>query len=73
MKIEEGMVEKKQGEVLKNKGEKVRYLKKVKDMEGLENVREYVEEGIGKKDDKNSVKYIMDNMGLKGEEKKDKI
>lgn len=51
----------------------MRYLKKVKDMEGLENVREYVEEGIGKKDDKNSVKYIMDNMGLKGEEKKDKI
>ncbi len=73
LKIAAGMVEPTSGEVFKHPGATVRYLPQVPDMEGFANVRAYVEAGLGPTDDPHRVTYLLDHLGLTGEEKPDHL
>ncbi len=69
LKIAAGMVEPTSGEVFRHPGATVRYLPQVPDMEGYASVRAYVEAGLGPADDPHRVTYLMEHLGLTGEEK----
>ncbi len=69
LKIAAGMVEPTSGEVFRHPGATVRYLPQVPDMEGYASVRAYVEAGLGPADDPHRVTYLMEHLGLSGEEK----
>ncbi|WP_163597313.1 ATP-binding cassette domain-containing protein, partial [Klebsiella pneumoniae] len=61
------------GEVFRHPGVTVRYLAQAPDMEGFANVRDYVEAGLGPADDLYRVSYILEHLGLTGEEKPDNL
>ncbi len=69
LKIAAGMVEPTSGETFRHPGATVRYLPQVPDMEGFATVRAYVEAGLGPADDPHRVTYLMEHLGLTGEEK----
>ncbi|MFK4825323.1 ABC-F family ATP-binding cassette domain-containing protein [Paenochrobactrum sp. BZR 588] len=68
LKIAAGMVEPTSGEVYKHPGATVRYLAQSPDMDGFANVRAYVEAGLGPTDDPHRVTYLLEHLGLTGEE-----
>ncbi|MBB6261316.1 ATP-binding cassette subfamily F protein uup [Paenochrobactrum gallinarii] len=68
LKIAAGMVEPTNGEVFKHPGATVRYLAQSPDMDGFANVRAYVEAGLGPIDDPHRVTYLLEHLGLTGEE-----
>lgn len=69
LKIAANMVEPTSGEVFKHPGATVRYLPQVPDLDGFANVRSYVEAGLGPADDPHRVTYLLEHLGLTGEEK----
>jgi len=73
LKIAAGMVEPTSGEVFKHPGATVRYLPQVPDLDGFANVRAYVEAGLGPADDPHRVTYLLEHLGLTGEEKPDHL
>lgn len=73
LKIAAGMVEPTSGEVFKHPGATIRYLPQVPDMEGYANVRAYVEAGLGPADDPHRVTYLLEHLGLTGEETPDHL
>lgn len=73
LKIAAGMVEATSGEVFKHPGATVRYLPQVPDMDGFANARAYVEAGLGPTDDPHRVTYLLEHLGLTGEEKPDHL
>lgn len=73
LKIAASMVEPTSGEVFKHPGATVRYLPQVPDLDGFANVRAYVEAGLGPADDPHRVTYLLEHMGLTGEEKPDHL
>ncbi|WP_288192985.1 ABC-F family ATP-binding cassette domain-containing protein [uncultured Phyllobacterium sp.] len=73
LKIAAGFITPTDGEVFRHPGVTVRYLAQAPDMEGFANVRDYVEAGLGPADDLYRVSYILEHLGLTGEEKPDNL
>ncbi|MFU0504930.1 ABC-F family ATP-binding cassette domain-containing protein [Pseudaminobacter sp. NGMCC 1.201702] len=68
LKIAAGMVEAQDGEVFRQPSATIRYLPQMPDMDGFANVRAYVEAGLGPADDPYRATYLMEHLGLTGEE-----
>jgi ATP-binding cassette subfamily F protein uup len=69
LKIAAGLVEPQDGEVFRQPTATVRYLPQMPDMEGFASVRAYVEAGLGPADDPHRATYLMEHLGLTGEER----
>jgi ATP-binding cassette subfamily F protein uup len=68
LKIAAGLVEPTDGEVFRHPSVTVRYLPQVPDLEGFTTVRAYVEAGLGPADDPHRATYLMQHLGLTGDE-----
>ncbi|MEZ5784079.1 MAG: ATP-binding cassette domain-containing protein [Rhizobiaceae bacterium] len=68
LKIAAGLVEPTDGEVFRHPSATIRYLPQVPDMEGYATVRAYVEAGLGPADDPYRATYLLEHLGLTGEE-----
>jgi ATP-binding cassette subfamily F protein uup len=68
LKIAAGLVEPQDGEVFRQPSATIRYLPQMPDMEGFGSVRAYVEAGLGPADDPYRATYLMEHLGLTGEE-----
>ncbi|MBI0170410.1 ATP-binding cassette domain-containing protein [Bartonella sp. W8152] len=73
LKIAAGLVEPTDGEIFRHPSATIRYLPQTPDLEGFKNVRAYVEAGLGPLDDVHRVSYMLDHLGLTGEEKPDQL
>jgi ATP-binding cassette subfamily F protein uup len=73
LKIAAGMVEPQDGEVFRQPSATIRYLPQMPDMEGFASVRAYVEAGLGPADDPYRATYLMEHLGLTGEENPDDL
>jgi ATP-binding cassette subfamily F protein uup len=73
LKIAAGLVEAQDGEVFRHPSATVRYLAQMPDMDGFETVRAYVEAGRGPADDPHRVTYLIEHLGLTGEEHPDTL
>jgi len=73
LKIAAGMVEAQEGEVFRQPSATIRYLPQMPDMDGFANVRAYVEAGLGPADDPYRATYLMEHLGLTGEESPDRL
>jgi ATP-binding cassette subfamily F protein uup len=69
LKIAAGLVEPQDGDVFRHPAATVRYLPQEPDMDGYASVRAYVEAGLGPADDPHRATYLMEHLGLSGEEK----
>jgi ATP-binding cassette subfamily F protein uup len=68
LKIAAGLIEPQDGEVFRQPTATVRYLPQMPDMDGFATVRAYVEAGLGPADDPHRATYLMEHLGLTGEE-----
>ena len=68
LKIAAGMVEPQDGEVFRQPGTTVRYLPQEPDWQGFRTVRAYVEAGLGPADDPYRATYMIESLGLTGDE-----
>jgi len=68
LKIAAGLVEPQDGEIFRQPSATVRYLAQMPDADGFATVRAYVEAGLGPADDPHRVTYLLDHLGLTGEE-----
>ncbi|MDW6021968.1 ABC-F family ATP-binding cassette domain-containing protein [Mesorhizobium sp. BAC0120] len=68
LKIAAGLVEPQEGEVFRHPSVTVRYLPQEPDFEGFATVRAYVEAGLGPSDDPHRATYLLDHVGLTGDE-----
>ncbi len=68
MKIAAGMVEPQAGEVFRHPSATIRYLEQAPDFGGFSTVRAYAEAGLGPGDDPYRVTYLLEHLGLGGEE-----
>jgi len=68
LKIAAGMIEPQDGEVFRQPSATVRYLPQIPDMDGFASVRTYVEAGLGPADDPYRAAYLLENLGLTGDE-----
>jgi ATP-binding cassette subfamily F protein uup len=68
MKIAAGMVEPQSGEVFRHPSATIRYLEQAPDFEGYATVQSYAESGLGPGDDPYRVTYLLEHLGLSGEE-----
>jgi len=69
LKIAAGFTEPTAGEIFRHPSATVRYLPQAPDMAGFASVRAYVEAGLGPADDVYRVSYLLEHLGLSGEEK----
>src|SRR5690606_30174879 len=68
LKIAAGMVEAQDGEIFRQPSATIRYLHQEPDIEGYETVRAYVEAGLGPADDAYRAIYLIESLGLTGDE-----
>ena len=68
MKIAAGMVEAQSGEVFRHPNATIRYLEQAPDFAGYKTVQAYAEAGLGPGDDPYRVTYLLEHLGLTGEE-----
>ncbi|WP_377293555.1 ABC-F family ATP-binding cassette domain-containing protein [Rhizobium sp. SG2393] len=68
MKIAAGMVEAQSGEVFRHPASTIRYLHQAPDFDGFETVAAYAESGLGPGDDPYQVTYLLEHLGLTGQE-----
>ena len=73
LKIAAGLVEAQEGEVFRHPSATIRYLAQMPDMEGFATVRAYVEAGRGPADDPHRVTYLIEHLGLTGDEHPDTL
>jgi ATP-binding cassette subfamily F protein uup len=73
LKIAAGQVEAQDGEVFRQPSATIRYLPQAPDMEGFDTVAAYVEAGLGPADDPYRATYLMENLGLTGQERPDDL
>ena len=73
LKIAAGLVEAQEGEVFRHPSATIRYLAQMPDMEGFDTVRAYVEAGRGPADDPHRVTYLIEHLGLTGDEHPDTL
>ncbi len=69
LKVAAGLVEAQDGEIFRQPSATIRYLSQAPDLDGFANVRAYVEAGLGPADDPYRATYLMESLGLTGEEK----
>ncbi|MGF9565821.1 ABC-F family ATP-binding cassette domain-containing protein [Neorhizobium sp. BT27B] len=68
MKIAAGIVEAQSGEVFRHPSATIRYLEQAPDFGGYTTVQAYAESGLGPGDDPYRVTYLLEHLGLTGEE-----
>ena len=68
LKIAAGQVEAQAGEIFRHPSATIRYLPQAPDFEGFTSVRAYAEAGLGPSDDPHRVTYLLDHLGLTGDE-----
>jgi ATP-binding cassette subfamily F protein uup len=68
LKIAAGLVEAQDGEIFRQPSATVRYLHQEPDTEGFTTVRAYVEAGLGPADDPYRAAYLIESLGLTGDE-----
>src|SRR5690606_26832209 len=68
LQIAAGMVEAQDGEIFRQPSATIRYLPQEPDMEGFASVRAYVEAGLGPAEDVDRAAYLIENLGLTGDE-----
>nr|CAD6431321.1 ABC transporter ATP-binding protein [Rhizobium sp. Q54] len=68
MKIAAGMVEPQSGEVFRHPASTIRYLEQAPDFAGYATVQAYAEAGLGPGDDPYRVTYLLEHLGLTGDE-----
>ncbi len=68
MKIAAGLVEAQSGEVFRHPSATIRYLHQAPDFDGFSTVQAYAEAGLGPGDDPYRVTYLLEHLGLTGEE-----
>lgn len=68
LKIAAGLAEATDGEIFRHPGATIRYLPQAPDMENFDTVAAYVEAGLGPADDHYRVHYLLDHLGLRGNE-----
>jgi len=73
LKIAAGLVEPQDGKIFRQPSATIRYLPQVPDMDGFANVRAYVEAGLGPADDPYRATYLLDHLGLTGEESPEQL
>ncbi len=69
LKIAAGLAEAQDGEIFRQPTATIRYLPQAPDMDGFATVRTYVEAGLGPADDPYRATYLLEHLGLTGEEK----
>ena len=73
MKIAAGLVEAQSGEVFRHPSATIRYLEQAPDFNGYDTVQAYAEAGLGPGDDPYRVTYILEHLGLTGQEHPDSL
>ncbi len=73
LKIAAGLIEPQDGKVFRHPSATVRYLPQMPDMEGFATTRAYVEAGLGPADDPHRATYLLEHLGLSGDEKPDEL
>ena len=73
MKIAAGMVEPQSGELFRHPSATIRYLEQAPDFDGYSTVQAYAEAGLGPGDDPYRVTYLLEHLGLTGEEAPDRL
>ena len=68
MKIAAGLVEAQSGEVFRHPAATIRYLEQAPDFAGFDTVQAYAEAGLGAGDDPYRVTYLLEHLGLTGQE-----
>lgn len=68
MKIAAGLVEAQSGEVFRHPSATIRYLEQAPDFAGYDTVQAYAEAGLGPGDDAYRVTYLLEHLGLTGQE-----
>ncbi len=68
MKIAAGMVEPQSGQVFRHPASTIRYLEQAPDFAGFTTVQTYCEAGLGPGDDPYRVTYLLNHLGLTGQE-----
>ncbi|WP_144578263.1 ABC-F family ATP-binding cassette domain-containing protein [Agrobacterium sp. DE0009] len=68
MKIAAGLVEAQSGEVFRHPAATIRYLEQAPDFAGFDTVQAYAEAGLGPGDDPYRVTYLLEHLGLTGQE-----
>ncbi|EKJ96091.1 ABC transporter permease [Bradyrhizobium lupini HPC(L)] len=68
MKIAAGLVEAQSGEVFRHPAATIRYLEQAPDFAGYDTVQAYAEAGLGPSDDAYRVTYLLEHLGLTGQE-----
>jgi ATP-binding cassette subfamily F protein uup len=68
LKIAAGLIEADSGERFVQPGAAVRYLPQEPDLSGFGATQEYVESGLGPADDPHRARYLLEQLGLTGEE-----
>ncbi|MBX3583519.1 MAG: ABC-F family ATP-binding cassette domain-containing protein [Rhizobiaceae bacterium] len=69
LKIAAGMIEPQDGTIFRQPTATIRYLPQSPDMDGFADIRSYVEAGLGPADDPYRATYLLEHLGLTGEEK----
>ncbi len=73
LKIAAGLAEAQGGEVFRHPSSTIRYLEQAPDFSGFKNVRDYVEAGLAPGDDAYRATYLMEHLGLTGDENPDQL
>lgn len=73
MKIAAGMIEPQSGEVFRHPSSTIRYLEQAPDFSGYATVQAYAEAGLGPGDDPYRVTYLLEHLGLTGQEAPDTL
>jgi ATP-binding cassette subfamily F protein uup len=73
MKIAAGLVEAQSGEVFRHPSATIRYLEQSPDFGTFQTVQAYAESGLGPGDDPYRVTYLLEHLGLSGEEHPDNL
>ncbi|MCZ7446802.1 ABC-F family ATP-binding cassette domain-containing protein [Agrobacterium rhizogenes] len=68
MKIAAGLVEAQSGEVFRHPAATIRYLEQAPDFAGYDTIQAYAESGLGPGDDPYRVTYLLEHLGLTGQE-----
>jgi ATP-binding cassette subfamily F protein uup len=68
LKIAAGLVEPDRGTTFLKPDATIRYLPQEPDLSGFATVMDYVEAGLGPNDDRHATRYLMEQLGLRGDE-----
>jgi len=68
LKIAAGLIEPDRGTTFLKPDATIRYLPQEPDLSGFATVMDYVEAGLGPNDDRHAARYLMEQLGLRGDE-----